>query len=75
VLVHCFAAVSRSPAIVLTYLCHQGATLEDAARQLGAIVWTNPDWLFLRQLARHLGEEVGERELQRWSTILLGRLE
>src|SRR5260221_134546 len=40
VLVHCFAAVSRSPSIVLTYLCHQGDTLEAAARRLSAIVWT-----------------------------------
>src|SRR3954452_7994567 len=31
-LVHCFAAVSRSPAIVLTYLCHKGDSLEGAAR-------------------------------------------
>jgi predicted protein tyrosine phosphatase len=75
VLVHCFAGVSRSPAVVLTYLCHRGDTLEGAARKLGAIVWTNPDRLFLLQLARHFGEEAGEPELESWSNLLLGRSE
>src|SRR5262245_30065364 len=75
VLVHCFAAISRSPTIVLAYLCHRGDTLEGAARRLAAVTWTNPDWLFLRQLARHRDEAVGERELTRWTNILLGRAE
>lgn len=73
VLVHCFAAISRSPSMVLAYLCSQGENLESAARRLGGIVWTDPDLLFLRQLADHLGEPVSSQELERLSSILMGR--
>src|SRR4051794_3834100 len=58
VLVHCFAAISRSPSMVLAYLCHLGSSLEQAARKLGAITWTDPDLLFLKQLAEYRGERV-----------------
>jgi hypothetical protein len=75
VLVHCFASISRSPAIVLSYLCHLGDTIETAARRMGGIVWTDPDWVFLEQLARRLGLEYGERELIRLSWVLQGRHE
>src|SRR5437867_1737428 len=54
VLVHCFASISRSPAVVLGYLCHQGDPLERAAERLADIVWTSPDRVFLAQLAAHL---------------------
>jgi hypothetical protein len=73
VLVHCFAAVSRSPAVVLAYLCHLGEELEAAARRLGAIVWTAPDLLFLRQLATHLGAERTHEQLDAVLEVLLGR--
>src|SRR5262245_24790217 len=43
VLVHCYAAISRSPSIVLSYLCHLGETMEVAGGRLGKIVWTDPD--------------------------------
>jgi protein-tyrosine phosphatase len=75
VLVHCFAAVSRSPSVVLAYLCHQGHSLEQAARHLGKRVWCDPDLLFLRQLAEHHGEETGEERLMRLADILQGRRE
>jgi hypothetical protein len=73
VLVHCFAAVSRSPSMVLAYLCHQGESLESAARHLGGIAWTDPDLLFLKQVAEHRGESITDRELARLSYILSGR--
>ena len=41
VLVHCFASISRSPAVVLTYLCHLGDPLRRAAERLAGIVWTS----------------------------------
>jgi protein-tyrosine phosphatase len=73
VLVHCFAAVSRSPSVVLAYLCHQGHSLEEAARHLGRVVWCNPDMLFLRQIAEYQGEDADEKQLARLEYILLGR--
>src|SRR5262249_17011772 len=75
VLVHCFAAISRSPSVVLAYLCHLGDPLEEAARKLGAVVWCDPDVLHLEQLARHLGLEYAEPELLRLSCVLQGRKE
>ena len=73
VLVHCFAAISRSPTMVLAYLCHQGNSLEQAARHLGQTAWTDPDVLHLRQLADHHGEQLAEWELERLSFLLQGR--
>lgn len=73
VLVHCFAAVSRSPSVVLAYLCHLGHPLERAARLLAATVWTDPDRQFLRQLAEHLGEAPTDEELRAVSLVLVGR--
>lgn len=55
VLVHCLAAISRSPTIVLSYLCHLGLPLDEAAKRLGQLVWTDPDELFLTQLAQQFG--------------------
>jgi hypothetical protein len=73
VLVHCFAAISRSPTVVLAYLCHLGDSLELAARRLGQIAWTDPDLLHLRQLADHWGEKLADRELERLSSLLRGQ--
>jgi hypothetical protein len=73
VLVHCFAAHSRAPSVVLAYLCHLGDTLEQAARRLGAIAWCDPDLLHLRQIAEHRGEELPEGGLERLSRLLQGR--
>jgi hypothetical protein len=74
VLVHCFAAISRSPTVVLAYLCHLGHSLEQAARLLGAVAWCDPDLLFLRQLAEHHGEIHSEDSLLRLGYLLQGRL-
>jgi protein-tyrosine phosphatase len=73
VLVHCFAGISRSPSTVLAYLCHLGDGVEAAARKLGAIVWTDPDLLFLKQIVEHRGEEATDVRLERLSAILTGR--
>jgi dual specificity MAP kinase phosphatase len=73
VLVHCFAGISRSPSMVLAYLCHLGDTLEVAARKLGAVAWTDPDLLFIKQLAEHRGEAVTDEEAQRLAFLLTGR--
>jgi hypothetical protein len=74
VLVHCFAAVSRSPATVLAYLCHLGEPFEQAATRLGKLVWTDPDYLFLGQLAAHLGLEHDDESLRSVSELLRGRV-
>jgi hypothetical protein len=74
VLVHCFAAISRSPSTVLAYLCHhQKWTLEEAARHLSGVVWTDPDLLFIKQLLEQYGGEVSDRNLERLSFVLSGR--
>jgi hypothetical protein len=73
VLVHCFASISRSPTVVLTYLCHLGDPLERAAERLAAIVWTSPDRIFLSQIAEHLGRTVSERKLRLLEYTLQGR--
>ena len=73
VLVHCYAAVSRSPATILAYLCHKGDTLEGAARRLAAVVWTCPDATFLKQLARAQAIEYRVGQFERLADILVGR--
>jgi hypothetical protein len=73
VLVHCFASISRSPAVVLTYLCHLGDPLDRAAERLAGIVWTSPDRLFLAQLADHLGLSYSDHKLRWLEYTLQGR--
>ncbi|MFO0928407.1 MAG: dual specificity protein phosphatase [Gemmataceae bacterium] len=73
VLVHCYAAISRSPSVVLAYLCHQGLTLERAAATLGARVWTDPDRVHLDQLARLHGGPADEAGWDRLVDLLHGR--
>jgi hypothetical protein len=75
VLVHCFASISRSPSVVLTYLCHLGDPLEQAARRLAGIVWTSPDRVFLAQLAEHLGVVQTDEQIRRLEYVLQGRPE
>jgi hypothetical protein len=73
VLVHCIRAGSRSPAVVLAYLCHAGYPLHLAAQQLGSVVSTRPDEAFLRQLADHLGLRLSNAEFEDLSIRLLGQ--
>ncbi len=69
VLVHCTAAVSRSPAMILAYLCHLGDTLENAVKLMGKIVQTNPDELFLQQIAHHFQIKLTATELEKLHSI------
>jgi len=74
VLVHCFAGVSRSPAVILAYLCHHHAeALPVAAKRLASAVWTNPDLAFLAQIAAHLNTPMSSSELEAVSRLLCGR--
>jgi predicted protein tyrosine phosphatase len=75
VLVHCRGAVSRSPAVVLAFLCQDGLLLRDAAEELGRIVPTRPNGLFLQQIASHFGEAVDDAELERIYDLLAGGVE
>jgi hypothetical protein len=73
VLVHCIRAGSRSPAVVLAYLCHAGYPVHLAAERLAAIVSTRPHQAFLRQLADYLGLKLSDAEFEDLSIRLLGR--
>jgi hypothetical protein len=72
VLVHCTGAVSRSPAVILAYLCHKGDSLEGAARRLSEQVPTGVDELFLSQLASLQGRQLTAPEVKKLENILLG---
>jgi protein-tyrosine phosphatase len=52
VLVHCAAAVSRSPSVILSYFCYLGYSLDTAWSFLNQIVITAPDPIFINQLRR-----------------------
>jgi hypothetical protein len=73
VLVHCVRAISRSPAVVLAYLCHAGYPVFQAAQHLSRVVATRPDNAFLWQLAGHLGLKLSEAEIEGLEAILLGQ--
>ncbi|QDU97993.1 dual specificity protein phosphatase family protein [Lignipirellula cremea] len=50
VLVHCHGALSRSPAVVLAYLCSTGCSLIQSAETLSKALPTRPNSIFLTQL-------------------------
>lgn len=52
VFVHCQGALSRSPSVVLAYLCHSGMPLRNAARHLSTVLRTKPNAIFLEQLIK-----------------------
>ncbi len=58
VIVHCNGAISRSPAVVLSYLCYRGQTLHDAAEHLSTVLPTRPNEAFLYQIANQFGEVI-----------------
>ncbi len=59
VLVHCLAGLSRSPAVVLAYLCTRGYSLDDGIDLIARAVderagFTMPDDTFLAQIELYL---------------------
>src|SRR5262249_28761399 len=73
VMVHCTAAFSRSPAVILAYLCRLDGGLERAADRLSRAVQTGIDESFLQQLATSVGEELSRAGVKALQRKLLGR--
>jgi hypothetical protein len=72
VLVHCGAGVSRSAAVVLSYLCHLGLPLHDACAELSRAVLTGIDELFLSQIATAQGMTLSKQQMKSLSLLLAG---
>lgn len=75
VMVHCTGGVSRSPAVILAYLCHLDGCLERAVGRLSRAVPTGIDEDFFYPLARFHGGELNRAEIQALQQRLLGRAE
>jgi hypothetical protein len=71
VLVHCIRARSRSPVVILAYLCHAGYPLALAAQRLSRVVRTDPGEAFLRQLADYVGLKLSAAEFEHLSAALV----
>lgn len=63
VLVHCRGGVSRSPSVVLAYLCHIGLDLTQAAQTIQSVIQTRPNEVFLRQVCDHFGVIANDSEI------------
>ncbi len=63
VLVHCHGALSRSPAVVLAYLCARGMPLPSAAQCVSAVLPTRPNAVFLDQLIERFPTAYSAAEL------------
>jgi hypothetical protein len=74
-LVHCTGAVSRSPAVILAYLCHLEGGLDRAVGQLSRAVQTGIDDDFLHQLGEALGTPLARAEVRAFQQRLLGRVQ
>lgn len=72
VLVHCGAGVSRSAAVVLSYLCHLGRPMREACLELSRAVLTGIDELFLSQIAGSQGLSLSKQQLKSLSMLLAG---
>jgi protein-tyrosine phosphatase len=72
VLVHCGAGVSRSAAVVLSYLCHLGRPMHEACAELSRAVLTGIDESFLSQVAAAQGVTLSKQQLQSLSLLLAG---
>jgi Dual specificity phosphatase, catalytic domain len=73
VMVHCTGGVSRSPAVILAYLCGLEGSLERAVDRLGRTVLTGIDEDFLYQLARFCGTELTRDKVKAFQNRMLGR--
>jgi hypothetical protein len=72
VLVHCTGGVSRSPAVILAYLCHLERSLEKAAERLSRAVETGIDEDFIYPLARYHAGELNAAKVKALQQKLLG---
>lgn len=73
VMVHCTGGVSRSPAVILAYLCHFDGELDKAVDRLSRAVQTGIDDDFFYQLAKFHGVELSRAEVKALQERLLGR--
>jgi hypothetical protein len=73
VLVHCTGGVSRSPAVILAYLCHLKGSLEGAVSHLSRGVQTGIDEDFFPPLAQFHGGKLSAAEIKEFQQRLLGR--
>ena len=75
VIVHCTGGVSRSPAVILAYLCHLEGSVKSAVDRLSRAVLTGIDEDFLYPLARFHGGELSAEEIKAFQQKLLGRVD
>jgi Dual specificity phosphatase, catalytic domain len=71
VLVHCTMATSRSPAVVLAYLCQLEGCVECAVECLSRVVATGINEAFFYQLGRYMGIELTAGEVESLQRRLL----
>jgi hypothetical protein len=74
VLVHCTGGVSRSPAVILAYLCHLEGSLDRAVGRLSRAVLTGIDEDFFYPLSRFHDGELSRAEVKALQQRLLGRV-
>ena len=72
VMVHCTGGVSRSPAVILAYLCHIEGSLVQAIDRLSRAVQSGIDEDFFYPLARFHDGAFGAAEIKTWQRKLLG---
>jgi hypothetical protein len=75
VMVHCTGGVSRSPAVILAYLCHLDGSLGKAVARLSRAVQTGIDEDFFYPLARFHSGKLSRTEIKALQHRLLGRAE
>jgi protein-tyrosine phosphatase len=75
VMVHCTGGVSRSPAVILAYLCHLDGSLEKAVDRLSRAVLTGIDEDFFYPLSGFHRGKLSPAEVRAWQQMLLGRAE
>jgi hypothetical protein len=73
VMVHCTGGVSRSPAVILAYLCELDGDLNRAVDRLSRAVPTGMDESFLYQIGRTRGMALTADEVETMQMRLLGR--
>jgi protein-tyrosine phosphatase len=75
VLVHCTGGISRSPSIILAYLCHTGLELSAAVQVMCGAVQTRPNSVFLRQVCDYFAIDLPTDMLTELSRKLAAEIE